>query len=263
MLPGRIPLALVFLFVLHAGTPIAHAAPTCPANNMIDTPTADFTVNGNGTITHDQTGLMWKQCAEGLGGSSCNAGGVISSATLMNWDAALSAAAQTFAGYSDWRLPNRKELHSIVETGCHSPSINETVFPNTPSALSFWTSTNRVMVASPSAWLVLFTTGISLSDNKTKSYYVRLVRGGQPMDSFDTKRKGQVIVFGTAPTLVVSGTGTVSAIGSASLNPVIFSSLNTGICTISGDTASQVLPPEPAPLPPIRPATSNTTQQPR
>ena len=217
---------------------VAHAASTCPANNTLSTPTADFNINGDGTVSHLKTGLMWKQCAEGLSGASCATGGAMAGATLMNWSAALSAAATPFAGYSDWRLPNQKELQSIVETGCYSPSVNETAFPATP-VNNFWSST--AYASSPAnTWFVLFSDGSSNVNIKTISYYARLVRGGQPFDSFDARKKGQVIVFGTASTVAVGGTGTVSATGGPSLNPVIFTSISTGVCTITGSTLTGV-----------------------
>ncbi len=61
----------------------------------------NFSDNGNGTITDAATGLMWMQNDSGKG---------------MNWQEALQYAEEkTFAGYSDWRLPNIKELQSIVD----------------------------------------------------------------------------------------------------------------------------------------------------
>lgn len=61
----------------------------------------DFTNNGDGTITDHATGLMWQQNDNG-------------SAIL--WEDALSYAENhSYAGYSDWRLPNVKELQSIVD----------------------------------------------------------------------------------------------------------------------------------------------------
>lgn len=64
----------------------------------------DFVDNGDGTITDNATALMWTQADSGEG---------------MDWEAAL-AYAQTqneanYLGYSDWRLPNVKELQSIVD----------------------------------------------------------------------------------------------------------------------------------------------------
>jgi len=61
----------------------------------------NYTNNGNGTITDNATGLMWMQ--------NDNGEGII-------WENALSYAENfEFAGYSDWRLPDIKELQSIVD----------------------------------------------------------------------------------------------------------------------------------------------------
>ncbi len=61
----------------------------------------EFVDNGDGTITDKATGLMWMQNDSGKG---------------MTWPDALSYAENmNFAGYSDWRLPNAKELQSIVD----------------------------------------------------------------------------------------------------------------------------------------------------
>jgi hypothetical protein len=61
----------------------------------------DFVDNGDGTITDNATGLMWKQDDSEEG---------------MEWETALNYAENhEFAGYSDWRLPNAKELQSIVD----------------------------------------------------------------------------------------------------------------------------------------------------
>ena len=60
-----------------------------------------FIDNGDGTITDEATGLMWAQ--EDSGDS-------------MNWESALSYCEDlTTAGYDDWRLPDVKELQSIVD----------------------------------------------------------------------------------------------------------------------------------------------------
>jgi len=61
----------------------------------------DFKDNGDGTITDRATGLMWMQ---------------MDSARAMNWEDALKyASSMQCAGYDDWRLPNAKELQSIVD----------------------------------------------------------------------------------------------------------------------------------------------------
>jgi hypothetical protein len=61
----------------------------------------DFEGNGDGTITDHATGLMWAQADSGAG---------------MDWETALAyAEASELAGHMDWRLPNAKELHSLLD----------------------------------------------------------------------------------------------------------------------------------------------------
>lgn len=57
--------------------------------------------NGDGTISDLATGLMWRQNDNGEG--------------LLWQDALAYAEGEEFAGYSDWRLPDAKELQSIVD----------------------------------------------------------------------------------------------------------------------------------------------------
>lgn len=71
-----------------------------------------FKVNSNGTITDEATGLMWTQADSGTG---------------MDWQQALKyAESSRFAAYSDWRLPNAKELQSLVD---YTRSPDTTVSP--------------------------------------------------------------------------------------------------------------------------------------
>ncbi len=178
----------------------AHAA-TCALNvGGRDTPSTQFTVNPNGTVNHSTTGLQWKLCNEGQTGSGCT--GVASS---MSWSQALLAAKNSnFAGFTDWRLPNRQELESLLDETCISPSINAVVFPN---AIGDWTWTGTTSAAdSTDAILVDFGFGASLASVKTDtSIYVRLVRSGQTFD----------LLPGTTPTplpcnLDISGDGAVN-----------------------------------------------------
>ena len=69
-----------------------------------------FVDNGDGTVTDRSTGLMWMQDDSGSLGAGHGADG------RLDWQQALEWAENlTYAGYSDWRLPNAKELHSIVD----------------------------------------------------------------------------------------------------------------------------------------------------
>ena len=75
--------------------------------------------NGDGTITDLNTGLMWEKKSL-LDGSDHDVGlefpwSSPTLATVWDWVDALNATA--FAGYTDWRLPNVKELQSIIDYG--------------------------------------------------------------------------------------------------------------------------------------------------
>lgn len=143
-----------------------------------------FSVHGDGTVTDNRTGLMWKQCPEGLSGATCTTG----TAVAATWDAATARPATVNAdtagnlGFKDWRLPTRAELSSIAEREqCFNPSINTTVFPNT-GVVDYWTSTPDASNATQ-AWRVNFSDGEVAPAVKTalpsSPKRVRLVRAGQ------------------------------------------------------------------------------------
>lgn len=176
-------LAAGLLFCLTTPAALAGGGTTCApgATENMDitatTPTAAFTDNGDGTITDSRTGLMWKQCSQGQSGAGCATG----MATIFKWDAALAQAgvanAASFAGHTDWRLPNAKELASIVEQRCANLAINKAVFPNTPSG-NFWSSSPYASNAD-FAWYVGFNFGFVVANFKDFDNRVRLVRAGQ------------------------------------------------------------------------------------
>lgn len=172
--PVRIFHASLGFGILMFGFSTYQALAEC--NNAIPRTTPDqaFIINGDGTVTHNATGLMWIRCLVGKTGNDCS-GGTVQTYTWMS--ALQNADVYSFAGYSDWRVPNKNELSSIVERACFNPAINTAVFPNTTAGY--------VMSSSPhaytgGAWGVDFYDGSIVPVNKSPTiYYVRLVRGGK------------------------------------------------------------------------------------
>lgn len=125
-----------------------------------------FTDNGNGTVTDIRTGLMWQQ-ATGSNGAA------------MTWKAALAYCENlSLAGYTDWRLPNIRELASLADLSRYNPAINTGYFPDTKSD-NYWSSSTYANYTGY-AWGVYFSYGYGYNDLKSYySYYVRAVRGGQ------------------------------------------------------------------------------------
>lgn len=145
------------------------------------TPSSQFQDNNNGTVTDLKTKLTWKKCTEGQNWEASNNSCTVKDGATMqyNWSEALELANKTnssggFASAVNWRLPNIKELSSIIEDACYGPSINLSVFPNTPAGI-YWSSTPYIG-ASDQAWTVRFNYGQNSMNAKYDYYFARLVR---------------------------------------------------------------------------------------
>ncbi len=98
----------------------------------------DFVDNGDGTITDRATSLMWMKA---------------DSDRTMNWQEALEYAENLeYGGHDDWRLPNVKELQSIVDYSRAPDALDpayrgaaiDPVFGLTAEESWFWTSTTHI-----------------------------------------------------------------------------------------------------------------------
>ncbi len=177
-----IKVLLFFLLILSCAVAAAVCNDTIPKT----APDSAFSVD-NGLVTDNRTGLMWRQCSEGQSGVDCSEGDRDSS--FFTWQEALehvkSVNSNSGDGYSDWRLPNKKELETIIENSCVAPSINENFFYMFPSRsfyadARYWTSTT--LADDPqSAWVALFQYGAILPAKKSGKFFIRLVRGGQSL----------------------------------------------------------------------------------
>lgn len=152
-------------------------AQNCNSNIPLTSPDSRFTVNSNGTVQDKQTGLIWQRCSAGQSWDNVN-NTCSGDATTYTWkNALIYAQNSTFAEQNDWRLPNIKELESIVELACYAPAINETLFPNT--ALSYYWTVSANVIGHNSAWIFNFDNGYGNHNGRNRNYYVRLARGGQ------------------------------------------------------------------------------------
>lgn len=125
---------------------------------------------GVSSVTVDNvTGLIWVT-------NMVDAGVPYTSSST--WENALTLCEDlNYAGYTDWRLPDVRELASIVDFGkATAPRINTTYFLNTASGY-YWISTTYAPL-STSAWVIDFNSGNLSTGVKTVKYYVKCVRAG-------------------------------------------------------------------------------------
>jgi hypothetical protein len=136
-----------------------------------------FSGNGDTTVTDLTTKLMWQQCSAGLSGTNCATG----TAGVFTWANAIShCEAASDGNYTDWRLPNFRELQSLTDMTTFNPAINTTYFPATQQS-TYWSSTTY-MDDTTCAWVVYFGNGMTYGSAvngtiKTNTKYVRCVRG--------------------------------------------------------------------------------------
>lgn len=116
-------------------------AQTCNINIESSHLEQQYIDNSDGTITDVVNGLMWAKCSLGETFNNTNCDGEATS--YDTWTEALLAA-KTNENYigdaNDWRLPNIKELGSLVERACVAPAIDLALFPETPE-LAYWSNT--------------------------------------------------------------------------------------------------------------------------
>ena len=135
-------------------------------------PEPRFSDNGNGTVTDNLTGLVWLKDANPCGKKTwqqaltfCN--------NLSNGRAGLRDASSP----GDWRLPNIRELNSLVDFSQFNPAMPPGhPFDNKQSSL-YWSSTVDIGSAA-GAWLVNFYRGYVGVYYQAGEYYVHPVRSG-------------------------------------------------------------------------------------
>jgi hypothetical protein len=153
--------------------------------------TLSYTDNGNGTITDNNTGLVWEKKSDD--------DSIHDKDNFYTWDEAFAFVtdlnAAKFAGHNDWRVPNYKELISILNLENSFPAVSPafnnncvagaTVLTGSCMESHYWSST-AFAISPDFAWGVEFGGGNVVTFNKCclgdfpgpGALGVRAVRGG-------------------------------------------------------------------------------------
>ncbi|BCD96883.1 DUF1566 domain-containing protein [Marinagarivorans cellulosilyticus] len=138
-----------------------------------------FNLLDNSAVVEDaNTGLHWQRCLVGYRlnteGDSCALS--VNGAVRFDWRGAFTAASNA----AGWRLPNVKELESLVDRNCFEPAVQTHIFPTIDDVMmgAHWTS-SQIEGYAGGAWTVNFKTGSVISSDKSELLPVRLVRDAQ------------------------------------------------------------------------------------
>ena len=134
----------------------------------------NYTDNHDGTVTDNNTGLVWEKFDDWAPYNWYQASGTYDA--ILNPETTDACGSLNLGGATDWRLPSKKELFSIVDAAIPypGPTINP-VFTNTVRS-GYWSSTSSASSTSD-AWVVSFHGGSVYGYPKNVAQYVRCVRG--------------------------------------------------------------------------------------
>jgi len=143
----------------------------------------NFVDNGNGTITDYVTGLMWEKLGDngGLHDKDNTYAGLPAA-----FAKATAANTAVFAGHTDWRVPNLRELESIPNYENYNPAVPPIFHSACTTGCSpvtcsctknniYYTSTTYIGY-DPACWKINMTDGDIYAGDKVDTHYVRLVR---------------------------------------------------------------------------------------
>ena len=156
--------------------------------------------NGDGTVTDNQTGLMWEKKTGTVGTANpsdvhdvnntytwsaaspfTDPSGTLFTTFLatLNLDASGGGSSTCFANHCDWRIPNIVELQGILLATypCGTSPCIDSAFG--PTQASFYWSSSSLAGNPFYAWFVYFGNGHVSVDGKAYGHYARAVRGGR------------------------------------------------------------------------------------
>ena len=130
-------------------------------------PNPRFADHGNGTVSDNLTGLMWAKNADLWGN--------------VNWETAITNCnALELDGHDDWRLPNIRELQSLLDYRNYDPVLPADCSCTNVQSDYYWTSTTWGSSAS-AAWYVHLWDGLVYYEGKSSTehnHHAWPVRGG-------------------------------------------------------------------------------------
>jgi hypothetical protein len=202
-----------------APTPVTIALASAPRYVKISHAGGEVNKSGNGwdCVEDKNSGLVWEKKTQDRGlrdagnfyswynpagsATGVNAGVPDNGKCRGGVDCDTNAYVQAvnnmkLCGYSDWRLPTRAELATLVQfNGKQSGKgmIDSRYFPSAPTDW-YWTADSDVK-GSRHAWYVLFLNGRSMKAPKSDAKRVRLVRTGRERSMRNVARSGSAVTI--------------------------------------------------------------------
>ena len=186
-----------FLKLIASAQTISKITPIHPSRPVTHLMAGRYRDNDNGTVNDVYNGLQWMRFSLG---EKWKDGTAVGKAEHYVWQQALDVTQFLnrqggYAGYSDWRVPTKKELQTLIycssgqpktwnDTGkpCEGnykrPTIYEPAFMSLPLSWYYYWSSSTDADDPAYAWGVSFVNGRLYAYGKKYHRYVRLVRGG-------------------------------------------------------------------------------------
>lgn len=138
-----------------------------------------YKADAKGAVLDSKTSLVWQRCAVGQAwkNDTCEGEG-----RSYPWADAIKKTVEisSVATLSDWRLPTKEELESIVDITCKGGVIDQIAFPNQLETF-FWTTS---ALSEKEAWGISLYTGKSEVAQVGYGGRIRLVSGGWVSDDY-------------------------------------------------------------------------------
>lgn len=168
------PLFKIAVLTWVVSVPATHAQ-ICNTNMAKTTAEGRFIKDEQGYAIDATNKLIWDLCSIGqiYAGGQC----VGTPTEFSTWKEALQFA----AAKDGYRMPNIKELETIVERSCIEPSIDQDTFPDTPLAI-YWSNTPTPSSAALKGHVIDFTDGSEIVRDVKRPKNLRLIKETLPSD---------------------------------------------------------------------------------